>query len=308
MPQEQQEWLPRGGILSYEEVERVVRVGIGLGIRKVRVTGGEPLTRRDVLGFMRRLCASDGLEDVGISTNGTLLADAPADGGADTVARHLVESGVRSANVSLDTLDREVYKTTTGRDYLARAIDGIDAAVEAGMPSVKINTVLMRGRNDDDLLEMVEFARARGLLLRFIELMPVSRTDVLTEENFLSAGLSRKMIEAQLGELRPRPDFKTNGPSSYFEVPGTGQLIGFIGAMTNFHFCESCNKLRLTCDGKLRPCLGSHLEFDMMEALRDGASDEDLAQFFKNVVERKPEAHEFRDNYQPQRQMVAIGG
>jgi len=211
-------------------------------------------------------------------------------------------------NVSLDTLNREAYATTTGRDYLPRVIDGIDAAIAAGMPSIKINTVLMKGRNDDCLLEVIEFARQRGLLLRFIELMPVSRTDVLTEENFLSAGVARKMIEAGLGELQPRADFKTNGPSSYFEVPGTGQLIGFIGAMTNFHFCESCNKLRLTCDGKLRPCLGSHLEFDMLEVLRAGASDDELAAFFKNVVERKPEAHEFRENYQPQRRMIAIGG
>jgi cyclic pyranopterin phosphate synthase len=308
MPDELQEWLPRGGILSYEELERIVGVGVGLGIRKVRVTGGEPLTRRDVLGFVRRLCMMDGVEDVGISTNGTLLANSPKEGGTDTVARHLVESGVRSVNISLDTLDRTAYATTTGRDFLPRVIEGIDAAREAGMPSIKINSVLMKGRNDDGLMEMIEFARGRGLLLRFIELMPVSRTDVLTEENFLSSGLARRMIEAELGELKPRPDFKTNGPSSYFEVPATGQLVGFIGAMTNFHFCETCNKLRLTCDGKLRPCLGSHLEFDMLEVLRGGASDHELAEFFKAVVERKPEAHEFRENYQPQRRMIAIGG
>jgi cyclic pyranopterin phosphate synthase len=308
MPDELQEWLPRGGILSYEEIERVVGVGVGLGIRKVRVTGGEPLTRRDVLGFVRRLCAMDGVEDVGISTNGTLLANTPKEGGADTVARHLVDSGVRSVNISLDTLDSDAYAETTGRDYLPRVIDGIDAALEAGMPAVKINAVLMKGRNDEGLLDMVEFARGRGLLLRFIELMPVSRTDVLTEEKFLSSGLAKKMIEEQLGELKPRPDFKTNGPSSYFEVPGTDQLIGFIGAMTNFHFCETCNKLRLTCDGKLRPCLGSHLEFDLLEVIRGGASDDELAAFFRMVVERKPEAHDFRDGYQPQRRMIAIGG
>ena len=308
MPDELQEWLPRSGILSYEEIERIVGVGVGLGIRKLRVTGGEPLTRRDVLGFMRRLCAIDGLQDIGISTNGTLLAKAPAEGGAETVARHLVDSGVRSANISLDTLDRETYAQTTGRDYLPRVIEGIDAAREARMPSVKINMVLMNGRNDGELLEMVEFARGRGLLLRFIELMPVSRTDVLTEENFLSAGRARKLIEAELGELKPRPDYKTNGPASYFEVPGTGQLIGFIGGMTNFHFCESCNKLRLTCDGKLRPCLGSFLEFDLLKVLREGADDAALKQFFIDVVERKPKEHDFRNNYQPNRRMIAIGG
>ena len=174
--------------------------------------------------------------------------------------------------------------------------------------SDNVNSVLMRNQNEHELWDLVNFARDKGALIRFIELMPVSSSEVLSEENFMSSGEANKLIEFKFGKLTPLPDFKTNGPSSYFEVPGTDQLIGFIGAMTNFHFCETCNKLRLTCDGKLRPCLGSHLEFDMMEVIRAGASDDELAEFFKNVVERKPEAHEFRDNYQPQRRMIAIGG
>lgn len=309
MPEEVQEWLPRGEVLSYEEILRVVRVGVGLGIRKVRVTGGEPLTRRDVLGFMEALGRVEGLEEIGLSTNGTLLgAECPGDE-RRTYAEALKAAGVGSLNLSLDTLDGEAYEATTGRDYLSRVLEGIEAAKGAGFDSVKVNMVLMRGTNEGELLDMVEFAHERGLLLRFIELMPVSTTHVLTEENFLSAGEARARVEDRFGELEADPAFRTNGPAVYYRVPGREQRIGFIGAMTNLHFCESCNKLRLTCDGKLRPCLGSHLEFDMKAVLRAaGSTDEEVARFFREVVERKPKEHEFRENYQPGRRMVAIGG
>lgn len=309
MPDEEQEWLPRDDVLRYEEILRVVRVGAELGVTKLRITGGEPLTRRDVLWFFGELEKIPGIRDIGVSSNATLLA-APAPGGnGENWAEALVARGVRSVNISLDTLDRETYRRTTGRDWLDRALAGIEAAKEAGFEKVKLNTVLMRHRNEHELWDLAEFARERDLLLRFIELMPVSSSQVLDEENFLSVGEARKLIEFRHGPLRHRPDFKTNGPANYFEVPGTGQLLGFIGALSDFHFCESCNKLRLTCDGKLRPCLGSHLEFDIRPALRDpGQSDADIARFYRQVVERKPEQHEFRENYQPGRRMVAIGG
>lgn len=311
MPEEDQEWLSRTDTLSFDEMLRVIRVGTGLGIRKIRVTGGEPLTRPGVLRFfdgLGEMLAAEQLNDLGISTNGTLLANTPRDGKGKTIAHRLVESGVRTANISLDTMDRNAYKLATGRDFFVRVMEGIDAAIDAKFESIKINCVLMRGRNEQDLPEIVEFARRKGLLLRFIELMPVTTSDVLTEDNFFSAGAAKKALEAVYGELVPKPDFKTNGPASYYEVPGTGQMLGFIGAMTNFHFCESCNKLRLTCDGKLRPCLGSHLEFDMREVLRANASDEEIEKFFLDVVERKPKEHDFRNNYEPGRKMVAIGG
>jgi cyclic pyranopterin phosphate synthase len=166
----------------------------------------------------------------------------------------------------------------------------------------------MRGRNHDGFAALIDFAAERNLLLRFIELMPVSTTEVLTESNFLPVAEARRAIETKFGALIPQPEFRTNGPASYYQIPGRTQRIGFIGAMTNLHFCESCNKLRLTCDGKLRPCLGSYLEFDIMKPLRAGASDEELRQFFLDVVERKPEQHDFRTTYQPGRKMVAIGG
>lgn len=309
MPEELQEWLPREGILSYEEILRVIRVGRGLGIHKVRITGGEPLTRRDVLTFFRRLREVDGLEDIGVSTNGTLLHTEP-EGAGVTMAQHLVDAGVRTANISLDTLDPETYRMTTGRDYFERVMRGIDAAQAAGFESIKLNTVLMRDSNEDQLVSMVRFANERGLLLRFIELMPVSTQDVLHEDRFLATGTARKLLESEWGCLTPRPDYKTNGPASYYEIPAMGnQLVGFIGAMTNLHFCETCNKLRLTCDGKLRPCLGSYLEFDFKEVLRrPGVTDEELAEFFHHVVERKPKEHDFRNDYAPNRKMIAIGG
>ena len=309
MPEELQEWLPRQDILSYEEILRVLRVGAGLGIRKIRVTGGEPLTRRDVLGFFRAVNAIEGIEDIGVSTNGTLLATEPESSGI-TMAQHLVDAGVRTANVSLDTLDAESYRQTTGRDYFNRVLQGLDAAKAAGFESIKLNMVLMRNSNEDQLVPMIRFAQDRGLLLRFIELMPVSTRDVLRDDRFLATGSTKKLIESEFGPLTPRPDYKTNGPASYYEIPTMdGQLIGFIGAMTNLHFCESCNKLRLTCDGKLRPCLGSYLEFNMEEVLRQpDVTDDEIAAFFQHVVDRKPKEHDFRNDYLPNRKMIAIGG
>src|SRR5450432_1722960 len=306
MPQELQEWLPREGILSFEETLRLIRIAAGLGVKKVRVTGGEPLTRRDVLSFCERLTKIPGIDDVGLSTNGTLLTREAKPGIA--MARAMREAGVRTVNISLDTLDREDYRLTTGRDFLPETLAGIDAAIAAGFELIKLNCVLMRGRNEEQLDALVEYAAERNLLLRFIELMPVSTSEVLSEENFFPIRAAQRQLETRYGSLIPEPHFRTNGPATYYQIPGRNQRVGFIGAMTNLHFCESCNKLRLTCDGKLRPCLGSYLEFDIMKVLRTGATDAELKRFFLDVVERKPEQHDFRENYQPGRMMVAIGG
>ena len=190
MPQELQEWLPRSEILDFDEITRLVRIASDLGVTKIRITGGEPLVRQNVLQLFRQLSELTKITDIGISTNGSLLAKKTENG--LTVARALVKYRVRTANISLDTLDREMYRSITGRDFLPQTLQGIAAAKEAGFERVKINTVLMRGRNDYVLPDLVRFARTEGLLLRFIELMPVTRTDVLTEENFLSAGEARR--------------------------------------------------------------------------------------------------------------------
>lgn len=306
MPQELQEWLPREEILSFEETLRLIGIAAELGVSKVRVTGGEPLTRRDVLNFVRRIPEIPGIKSIGLSTNGTLLAREITS--AKTMAAALRDAGVQSVNISLDTLDRDAYSQITGRDFHEHVLRGIDAAISADFDQIKLNTVLMRGRNEDQLIQLVEFAAARDLILRFIEMMPVSTIDVLDGDNFISVLEAKRLIESLYGCLIPEAEFRTNGPAAYYQIPGRKQRIGFIGAMTNLHFCECCNKLRLTCDGKLRPCLGSYLEFDIMKPLRAGASDAELRQFFLDVVERKPAQHDFRDNYRPNRKMVAIGG
>jgi len=305
MPEEEQKWFSREETLSYDELLRIVRIGAGLGIRKIRVTGGEPLTRPGAADFCAELARIPGIEDIGISTNGTLLAKIE-DG--VTLAEKLVRAGVRTANISLDSLDPETYRLTTGRDLLPRVLEGIDAAITAGFESIKFNCVLMKNQTEREIPAIIEFARKKNALLRFIELMPVSTQEVLSSDNFLPVATAKALVEQTHGALTPLPQFKTNGPALYHLVPGTGQKIGFIGAMTNLHFCESCNKLRLTCDGKLRPCLGSFLEFDLLSVVRAGCSDDELAAFFRNVVARKPKEHDFRDNYQPNRKMIAIGG
>ena len=306
MPQELQEWLPRAEILTLEDTLRLVGIAAELGVSKVRITGGEPLTRRGVIDFIRRIPEIPRITSIGLSTNGTLLAREIAPG--KPMASALRAAGVGSVNVSLDTLDREVYSQITGRDFHEQVLRGIDAAIAAGFEQIKLNTVLMRRRNENQLIPLIEFAAQRDLILRFIEMMPVSTTEVLDDKNFMAVNEAKRMIESRYGRLIPEAEFRTNGPAMYYQIPGRRQRIGFIGAMTNLHFCESCNKLRLTCDGKLRPCLGSCLEFDIMGPLRAGASDEQLKQFFLNVVERKPQEHDFRNNYHPNRKMIAIGG
>jgi len=306
MPQELQEWLPRQEILTYEEILRLIRIAAELGVSKVRITGGEPLTRRAIVDFVRQIPEIPRITSIGLSTNGTLLPREITPG--KTMAAALRDAGVQSVNISLDTLDAAVYSHITGRDFHAQVLNGIDAAIAAGFDQIKLNTVLMRSRNEDQLMPLIEFAGARKLVLRFIELMPVSTTDVLNENNFMSVIEARRLIESAYGSLVPETEFRTNGPATYYQIPGRRQRIGFIGAMTNLHFCENCNKLRLTCDGKLRPCLGSYLEFDIMKPLQAGATDEQLKQFFLDVVDRKPREHDFRNNYRPNRKMIAIGG
>ncbi|PYJ36120.1 MAG: GTP 3',8-cyclase MoaA [Verrucomicrobia bacterium] len=294
MPQELQEWLPRDGILSFEETLRLIRIAAELGVSKVRVTGGEPLTRRDVINFIQQIPQIAAIKSIGLSTNGTLLARKITP--TRTMATALRDAGTQSVNISLDTLDAAVYSQITGRNLHREVLRGIEAAMAARFGQIKLNTVLMRGRNEDQFIPLIEFAGARDLILRFIEMMPVSTSDVLDEHNFMSILEAKRSIESFYGSLIPETEFRTNGPATYYQIPGRKQ------------FCESCNKLRLTCDGKLRPCLGSYLEFDVMKPLRAGASDEELKQFFLDVVDRKPQQHDFRNNYQPNRKMIAIGG
>lgn len=297
------EWLPKGQILTYEEILRVARVATSLGVTKFRVTGGEPLVRRNVTEFIGELNQLAGVTDIGLSTNATLLAP---------LAHQLRVAGVTKVNISLDTLDAALYRELTGNGNLADCLAGIDAALEAGFPQVKLNAVVIKGKNDDGIFDLIEFAAEKRLTLRFIELMPISTSEVLTDENFMATGHVRRLIE-QRYELvpvaEPPATIRGNGPALYYRAAGLPIHLGFIGAMTNLHFCDACNKIRLTADGKLRPCLGAHMEFDLKSVLRDRTkTDVDLRRVFVETIRNKPEEHEFRNNYVPGRKMVAIGG
>jgi cyclic pyranopterin phosphate synthase len=292
------EWLPKAQILTYEEILRVAHVATTLGVTKFRITGGEPLVRKNVADFIGELNKLPGVTDIGLSTNATLLAP---------LARQLRDAGVRKINISLDTLDAALYRELTGNGKVSDCLAGIDAAIESGA-QVKLNCVLLKDKNDSELLDLIEFAAGKRVPLRFIELMPISTSEVLTDDNFLSIGHARRIIEKKY-ELVPDDIKLGNGPALYYRADGLPVHLGLIGAMTNLHFCESCNKIRLTADGKLRPCLGAHLEYDLKPVLRaKDSTDAKLREVFVQTIRNKPEEHEFRNNYVPGRKMVVIGG
>ncbi len=298
MPEGYKGWETKPDHLTAEEIVRVVYAATRLGFRKFRLTGGEPLTRGDVPEIIRAMARLSGVESVNLSTNGMKLA---------TLAQPLRDAGLRTVNVSLDALEPTLYRRITGGD-VTRVLAGIRAAVAAGFERVKLNCVLMRSVNEHELWPLVLFAAEHSLPLRFIELMPLTSTEVLTEKNFLPCGEAMQLL-AQKDELVPQPDRKLgHGPAKYYLLKQTGALVGFIGALTNEHFCEQCNKMRLTADGKVRPCLGNHIEVDLRSALRHGADDAALKELLETALRLKPLEHQFRANYQPCRPMTAIGG
>lgn len=298
LPEGYQGWAQRPDHLTVDEILQLVRVAAGQGFRKFRITGGEPLVRTDVVELVRGMASIPGVETIGLSTNGTRLAP---------LAGALREAGLRTVNVSLDALDPDCYRRITGGD-VAAVLEGIHAAVEAGFECVKLNTVLLRGMNEDAQWPLVLFAAQHQLPLRFIELMPLSQTGTLAGDHFL--GVSEVMERFRLRDrLVPQPDRRVgHGPARYYLLERTGVLVGFIGAITNQHFCETCNRVRLTADGKVRPCLGNHGEVDVRGVLRAGGGDGALAQLLGHAVSQKPREHLFRDSYTPCRPMVALGG
>ncbi len=296
LPEQFQAWLPRGEILTYEEILAIVRVAVKQGFRHFRVTGGEPLLRRDLGAFLQELIQTPGVKEVQVTTTGTRrleLADA------------LSASGLRHLNVSLDALDPARYREIT-RGQVEVVLAGLRRARELGF-SLKLNTVLIRHKNEEEIWPLVQFAASLQVPIRFIELMPVSLTEMLTEENFLPVGEVRQRLAAR-DELVPLEQKLGHGPAQYYRLSRTGAVVGFIGALTNLHFCESCNKIRLTADGFLRPCLGNHGEYDLKPALRPFADPEDLQARLNLALAEKPPEHLFRHNWQPQRIMTAIGG
>lgn len=297
MPEGFSDWKQRDEILSYEEILATVAAATKLGFRKFRVTGGEPLIRKDVESFIERLLRIPGVEQVSLSTNGTRFAP---------IAARLAAAGLAGVNISLDALDPELYHRITG-GRLEEVLAGIEAAQKAGIRSIKLNAVLMRGINENQIWPLVEFAARKNLLLRFIELMPVSLTEVLDERNFFPIAEAKRLIAGHTAMIPDSAKYGA-GPAHYFQLPEYHAKIGFIGAMSDLHFCEACNKMRLTADGKIRPCLGNHGEIDLKPALRPAIDDSLLRELFLSALRDKPPEHQFRNNYQPGRIMTAIGG
>lgn len=297
LPENYSSWLPRAEILRDDELLAIARTAVALGFKKFRVTGGEPLVRPGVVDFIRNLMALPGVESVQLTTNGTRLPQ---------LAQPLFDAGLRRINISLDALDAGRYHAITGGD-LQPVLDGIKLVKQIGFPSVKLNTVLMRGKNENEILPLLNFAAEHDVAIRFIELMPVSLTEMLSEKNFLPVQEVLSLLKRE-DELEPLAEPLGFGPAKYFRLKQRGVTVGLIGALSDLHFCERCNKMRLTCDGKLRPCLGNHLEMDLKPALRPELDLEKLENLFRSTLSQKPPEHLFRNNYQPQRVMTAIGG
>ena len=300
MPEGYKGWAQRPDHMTAGEIIRVAEAATKLGFRKFRLTGGEPLIRPDIVAIARGLWELPGVQTLGISTNATQLAP---------MAHDLKQAGVRSVNISLDALNSELYKQITG-GRLDSVLSGIEASLSSGFEVIKLNCVLMRGVNENEYLPLIRFAAKNGLLLRFIELMPLSRSDVLNESNFLSVTEVMNRLQSG-GKLTALPDFRPgHGPAKYYDFEMSGlqnpAKLGFIGAITNPHFCETCNKLRLTADGKVRPCLGRHGEIDLLQPLRH--ENADPQELLREAIANKPENHEFTDCYEPGRPMTAIGG
>jgi cyclic pyranopterin phosphate synthase len=297
LPENFQQWTPREEILSFDEILSVVEVAVARGFKHFRVTGGEPLIRKDIVPFMKALIETRGVQSVQITTNGTQLP---------RLAEPLKKAGLKRLNISLDALDPDRYAAIT-RGNLGPVLEGIHRAKSLGFESIKLNTVLIRHKNEDQLWPLVQFAASLQIPLRFIELMPVSLTEMLSEENFLPVGEVMRMLE-QKDTLEPIESKLGHGPARYYRLRKTEAVVGFIGALTNLHFCDSCNKVRLTADGKLRPCLGNHGEFDLKPALRPVLNRKALLATLNESLKEKPPEHIFRNNWQPSRIMTAIGG
>lgn len=292
-------WARKEDHLTSDEIVRCVETAIQLGFRKFRITGGEPLIRRDAIEILERVGRLSGVETLGLSTNGTRLA---------ALARPIRKADVDSINISLDALDPQIYSRVTG-GRIADVLEGIHAAKAECFAMLKLNCVLLRGVNESEYMPLIEFAATHDLILRFIELMPVSAAGALRHDNFFSIPELMRRLGTE-GNLSPREDFRPgHGPARYwkFTSPHLDRPVrlGFIGALTTPRFCAECDKLRLTADGHLRPCLGRHGEVDLRAALR---ANGDVGAVFRKAVAGKPESHEFLESYAPGRPMTAIGG
>ncbi len=290
----------RASVLTFEEIERLVTVFARLGVRKLRLTGGEPTVRKGIVDLVRRVRAVPGIEQVVMTTNGHLL---------DELAAPLAAAGISTINVSIDTLDAERFRAMTSRGDLARVHAGIDAAIAAGI-AVKTNAVALHGVNDGELVDLCTYAWAKGATPRFIEHMPMSDGQLYATAAELSAAQIRTTLEAALGPLvASERSGRDPGPARYWTVASTGREVGIISAMTE-HFCDDCNRLRLTATGALHACLGHDDAVSLRDVLRGGGSDDDLVRAIAASVTGKRAGHVFERSGAggPQKHMIGIGG
>ena len=296
MPVEGIQWMPHEAILTFEEILRLMKISTQLGFRRFRITGGEPLVRREIIDFLREGARLPGVEDLMITTNGMLLPK---------MALELKTVGVQRVNISLDTMDPERFKDITRGGDVSTVMQGIFRSLEVGLNPVKINVVVVRGFNSDELPSFLTLAKQYPLHIRFIELMPIG----ISSEHRADFVPIKEMKELLgIKDYVPALDISGGGPAEYFRPSGFKGSIGFISALSR-HFCDTCNRVRLTADGKLRPCLHSKHEVDLRETLRDGSTDSEVMERFAQAVWSKPAAHHMKDEaWQDKRVMSQIGG
>jgi len=290
--------MPHEDILSYEEIYRVARAAAETGINKIRITGGEPLARLGLSELVAMVASIDGIDDVALTTNGTSLGN---------YAAELKAAGLKRVNVSLDTLKPDKFRyITRGNSEVNEVLAGIETARSVGLDPVKINVVVMKGINDDELTDFAMKTVDDGWHVRFIECMPFVGEGIMADR-FTPVADMKKSLES-LGTLAPCPMSVGNGPAKYFRLPGASGTIGFITPVSE-HFCFQCNRLRLTSDGKLRPCLLAEDEIDLRQPLRDGVSTDGLKRLIAEAVARKPLRHHLPDGRVPKgRSFGQVGG
>ncbi len=299
MPEKGIRFMPHSEILTYEEILHIVRLSIQKGIRKVRLTGGEPLVRKGFISFLERLSKIEGLEEITLTTNGVLLKSLAAD---------IKNCGISRINVSLDSLRPERFFRITGRDFFERVWEGLEEAEHVGFNPIKINVVAIKGVNDDEILDFASLTLKKPYHVRFIEIMPIGDKNIWTTEKFISAKEIHNRIQT-LGILQPIGHNTLDGPAERYALEGAKGEVGFIGALSN-HFCDNCNRLRLTADGHLKGCLFSDQETDIKTPLRDGKGDSHLLNLIMDTILNKPKDHGLLP-YNPRkcvRQMNSIGG
>lgn len=299
MPAEGLNWMPGDQILQDDEIVRLLQdVFLPLGVTKIRLTGGEPLVRKGLPGLVERIARLEGIEDVSLSTNGIFLAPN---------ARRLVEAGLKRVNVSLDSLDPERYREITRGGDLAKVLKGLDAAVEAGLSSIKLNAVIIPGTNEDEIFDFAELTRERPFHVRFIEMMHVGDRSFYDQKRHLAAQDLMDRLAARYPLEPCQRQIVGNGPARIMQIPGFLGTLGFISPMSQT-FCDTCNRLRLTADGKIKACLMRPQETDLLTMLRSGASAQEMRELVGYSLGYKPQHHEWGADLPITRTMSQIGG